>query len=390
MPIIDFNDRYHRETFVNFFQDEFLPDDFSPLEEEIDLDFKPQHINRVTWLGECESLGLKVYEVTHNSPHDPRVSLTKDTFRLMKQFNDFHALGLFTSPNSGNYRLSYITIGVIPDDRKIKYEYSNPRRYSYFLGPEAKINTPSRFLVKKGRILSIDDLQDRFSVEVVNKEFYRGIAALFTKLVGGKRQEGSKTSEYKPMLELPSTTDHKTMQEFAVRMIGRIVFCWFLKKKTTPNNESLVPGEILSLEAVKKYKNYYHTILEKLFFQVLNTPQEERRDEFKTGHFAGIPFLNGGLFEQHTYDFYELDPLFGTSKKNNTLIVPDEWMLELFKLLEEYNFTIDENTSTRRCWAVYLKICWQRSTRKPGKRPVNPPAVTIPRAPSWNTWWMRV
>jgi adenine-specific DNA-methyltransferase len=345
MSSINLNEPFHRETCVSFFQDELLPEDFTPQEEEIDLLFNPQYIQQVTFLGDSRSLGIKVYQVTHASPHDPRVSLTRETFRLMKEYNDFHVLAFYTTPGSLNYRLSYVTIGITAEDKKVKYEYSNPRRYSYYLGPDAKVNTPARFLIKKGRIVDIDDLQERFSVEVVNKEFYRRIAALFTGLVGGKRKDGTKTSDYKAILKLPSTTDHQKMQEFAVRMIGRIVFCWFLKKKSAPDGDSLIPGNVLSLTAVKGNKNYYHTVLEKLFFQVLNTPIKDRGEEFKTGPFSRIPFLNGGLFEPHHDDFYESNELTGTSKYDNTLIVPDNWMEELFELLEEYNFTIDENTS---------------------------------------------
>jgi hypothetical protein len=88
----------------------------------------------------------------------------------------------------------------------------------------------------------------------------------------------------------------------------------------------LIPGNVLSLTSVKENKNYYHTVLEKLFFQVLNTPLKDRGEEFKTGPFANLPFLNGGLFEPHQDDFYELNELSGTSKYDSLLIVPDNWM----------------------------------------------------------------
>ncbi|MCU0287141.1 MAG: hypothetical protein MUF15_12200 [Acidobacteria bacterium] len=198
--------------------------------------------------------------------------------------------------------------------------------------------------MKKGRVNSLADLKERFSLEVVNKEFYREIALLFTKLIGGKRQEGNKTNEYQTILRLSSIINHEKMQEFAVRLIGRVVFCWFLKKKAVPGGLPLIPEEILSLQAVLNNKNYYHTILEKLFFQVLNTPPEKRRDEFKHGYFAHIPFLNGGLFEAHEDDVYEIDSFTGLSHLND-VIVPDAWLEDFFKLLETYNFTIDENTS---------------------------------------------
>ncbi|MCP5102742.1 MAG: hypothetical protein GY950_05165, partial [bacterium] len=345
MKNIDFNRPYERATFMDFLRDIFLPEDFTPSQQEMDLEFTPRYITRVTLLGQCPDLGLNVYEIQHPSESDPRVTLTKETFKLMKAYRDFNALAVFISAKSENYRLSYVTMGLNPEGAKITYEHSNPRRYSYFLGPEAKINTPTRFLVDRGRVTDMDGLRDRFSVEVVNKEFYSEIAALFTELVGGKRKEGAQTNEFDGCLRLPSVTDRQKMQEFAVRMIGRIVFCWFLKKKTTSGGRPLIPRDILSLQAVKGNRNYYHTILEKLFFQVLNTPQEQRREEFESGSFADIPFLNGGLFEPHNDDIYQLNPLSGTSKFDNTLVVPDEWLDKLFDLLERYNFTIDENTS---------------------------------------------
>ncbi|MCP4151898.1 MAG: hypothetical protein GY757_29420, partial [bacterium] len=212
-----------------------------------------------------------------------------------------------------NYRLSYVTMGVKPEETKVSYEHSNPRRYSYYLGPDAKVKTPARFLVEKGRVSDMDDLQDRFSVEVVNREFYSEIATLFTQLVGGERGEGAKAKKFDGILRLPSVSNREKLQEFAVRMIGRIVFCWFLKKKTTDGDKPLIPEGILSSKAVNGNSNYYHTILEKLFFQVLNTKQELRREEFKSGKFEGIPFLNGGLFEPHNDDRYELNESSGTS-----------------------------------------------------------------------------
>ncbi len=341
---MDFNSTYNREAWRRFIREEFLPEEFEPREEPVALFIKPRYIKGLTYLGEARTWGLKVYEIRHESAQDPRVSLTKETFRIMREYNQTRVLALYTSPHTGNYRLSYVTLGFEPDDKRVKVEYSNPHRYSYFLGPEARVHTPTRYLIKKGRVGSLGDLKERFSVEVVNKEFYREIALLFTMLVGGERREGRETAEFKPLLKLPTITDHKKLQEFAVRMIGRVVFCWFLKKKAVPGLP-LISEEVLSLRAVKENRNYYHAVLEKLFFQVLNTPRENRREEFRTGVFAGIPFLNGGLFEPQWDDRYELNPATGTSMADNTLIVPDAWMEELFTLLETYNFTIDENTS---------------------------------------------
>jgi hypothetical protein len=41
------------------------------------------------------------------------------------------------------------------------------------LGPDAKIKTPTNFLVNKGKVNDFEDLMSRFSVDVVTKEFFK-------------------------------------------------------------------------------------------------------------------------------------------------------------------------------------------------------------------------
>ncbi|MBE3128761.1 MAG: Eco57I restriction-modification methylase domain-containing protein, partial [Actinobacteria bacterium] len=133
-------------------------------------------------------------------------------------------------------------------------------------------------------------------------------------------------------------------KEFSVRLIGRLVFCWFLKKKCSDKGTSLLPEKLLSSKAVIRKSEFYHNILEPLFFEILNTPIKERKKEYQLPPWAQIPFLNGGLFANEYNDYYEIDQL-GISKYINTLKVPDSWLKELFEIFEIYNFTIDENTS---------------------------------------------
>jgi len=184
---------------------------------------------------------------------------------------------------------------------------------------------------------------EAFDVEKLNKDFYSKIALSFTQLVGGKRKVGSRTEEFEALLKLPSTTDHQKMQEFAVRLIGRLVFCWFLKNKESENKHPLIHEEVLSTGAVRS--NYYHDVLEPLFFEVLNTPIDSRLEQYQSNDWENIPFLNGGLFEPNSEDYYEINEVTHESKYLNTLVIPDDWFSELFEIFEGYNFTIDENTS---------------------------------------------
>jgi hypothetical protein len=343
---MDFKAKYKRGDYLNFFRNYLLPEDFDDQSEDVSLGFKPQHISKVTKIGEVPSLELNIYEVTHPSENDPRVSISRDAFRLLAQYGVKRALIVFNSESSSNFRLSLVTIDLKWEEgKRVQKEYSNPRRYSFFLGPETKTHTPEEYLIKQGRVKDFEDLKNRFSIEVVNKDFYTQIAVLFTQLAGGKRTIGRKSIDAgRGLLNLPSTVDDTLDKEFTVRLIGRLVFCWFLKKKRSDKNIPLLPEELLSSEAVSENKGYYHGILEPLFFQVLNTPVDSREKKYQNAPWSQIPFLNGGLFTPHHHDFYEPGPL-GISKHINTLKVPDQWIKELFEVFETYNFTIDENTS---------------------------------------------
>lgn len=343
---MDFKVPYNRNEYIDFFRSHFLPEDFRDHSEDIAVGFKSNLITKAVKIGEVPSLELFICEVSHPSENDPRVSLSRDAFRLLAQYGAKRALIIFNSDNSQNFRLSLVTIDLKWEEgKRVQKEYSNPRRYSFFLGPETRTHTPEEYLIKQGRVKDFDDLKGRFSIEVVNKEFYTQIAVLFTQLAGGKREIGRKSIDAgRGLLNLPSTVDDTLDKEFTVRLIGRLVFCWFLKKKRSDKNISLLPEELLSAKAVSENKGYYHGILEPLFFEVLNTPSDNRTKKYQGSPWSQIPFLNGGLFTPHLHDYYEPGPL-GISKHINTLKVPDHWIKELFEVFETYNFTIDENTS---------------------------------------------
>jgi adenine-specific DNA-methyltransferase len=258
----------------------------------------------------------------------------------------FRALAIFHSPGSDDWRLSLMTATPERTDKgKVALTYSNPKRLSFFLGPNAKVNTPTKFILKREKIINFEDLKSRFSVEVVNKEFYKEISGLFTQLVGGSVQIGKKMENHEALLKLPDVQDHsQTSLEFAVRLIGRVIFCWFLREKKSNQSKSLMPHELLSLQAVKHNPDYYHNILEPIFFEVLNKPFKSRKEDYNKEPFSSIPYLNGGLFAPHDDDFFSYN---GDRQavNHNTVVIPDEWIRKFFEVLETYNFTIDENTS---------------------------------------------
>lgn len=336
---------YDRETFLQFLENHFIPN-FKKDLRPINTQGLPS-IQKAYSLGRCKELDLQVFEFQFIGSSNKRIALTKEAFQVMRSSAIFKALAIFYSNETRDWRFSLMTATPERTDRgKVKLSYSNPKRLSFFLGPNAKTNTPTKFILKKDRIMDFDDLKSRFSIEVVNKEFYEEISRLFIQLVGGVLNKGKVKEDLKSLLKLPSMEDKsKACLEFAVRLIGRVIFCWFLREKKSNQGKSLMPNTLLSSNTVNQVPDYYHKILEPIFFEVLNKPMIMRKEEYNKEPFLSIPYLNGGLFSPHEDDFYKCLNNDYQSQFHNTLIVPDEWLKSLFAVLETYNFTIDENTS---------------------------------------------
>lgn len=155
-------------------------------------------------------------------------------------------------------------------------------------------------------------LWDSFDLHPINRKFYEGISTRFVNLV--------------QHLESSSMCDRRDATQFANRMIGRIVFCWFVKKKGFIAEEF----DYFNSSVYSDDSDYYRDRLETLFFGVLNCPSEERTSADKV-----TPYLNGGLFEEHPEDF----------ARNPKLSFPTNYFDDFFSFLSAYNFTTDESTS---------------------------------------------
>jgi hypothetical protein len=152
-------------------------------------------------------------------------------------------------------------------------------------------------------------LWESFNFEPINRKFYQELVERFSLLV----------------LHLEKEFGRKPSVMFTTRLIGRLLFVWFLKKK------NLINTNINYFQVADPYDQtgYYKDYLEILFFEVLNQEISERNNNDTT-----TPYLNGGLFDVSSTDFHN-DP---------KLSFPNGYFNQLFDTLNKYNFTVDESS----------------------------------------------
>ena len=285
-------------------------------------------------------IGLFHYNIRQGSVANKLVGLRN----LVKSFinptwGEFDA-ALVVFDSGDHWRLSFIC--------DIKGEATSPKRYTYVFGSDDLLyRTPIErfnFLKKKG--ISFENLRTAFSVEALSDEFfdkYREQYADFIQYVTGKRfvKVGSKWEEKilgEPDTALMQAFNHneKKIRDYVKKMMGRITFLHFLQRK------GWMCGDLNYMQNMfenSQYKDdYLDSVLEPLFFGILNTKPAEREalfadygwDKSLLDEWKDIPYLNGGLFERDEED--EPESRF-----------PADYFKRLFQFFSEYNFTIDEN-----------------------------------------------
>lgn len=344
-------DKYSNTNLIAFLRDK-LPS-FKPDDENLDHLFQEEVFDKyesIEKIGEA-TINKDDVIIIASETTEPLTERTgkKNQYEIAKKIlkHEVKDAALFVFYDSeGNFRFSFVKANYLGTKR----EFTEYKRYTYFVSPN---QTNKTFIKQVGScsFSSLDEIIEAFSVEPLNKQFYQEIAKAFYELIGGKYKQGTKTiNADNPQLVLPSTPlkdNRKIYQEFAVRLIGRTIFCWFLKNKKSEAGIPLIPETWLSSNTVVEVNNqqhdYYHSVLEKLFFLVLNKREEDRKDYTLPQDANIIPFLNGGLFEAHPDDYFPTDSQ-GIHQISFGLKIPNTWFLELFKVLEQYNFTIDENS----------------------------------------------
>lgn len=326
---------FNQLEFTHFIKN-FLPDFKLDLRK---VDKGSSGFSEVLRLGEAPSLMTSVLIVRSKKSINSRISLTNNSFKILKAHNIYRALIVYVNDDDSIWRLSLLTaLPTFDSTGKVVISYSNPRRHSYVLGSDIGIATARKYLSNMGPITDFENLQYRFSVETVNKDFYKEIAEHFYELVG--RYGDNKEVLKKPVLKLPGKkTSIEDLQNYSVRLLGRIIFLWFLKQKRSISGNPLLPADLLS-KSDGSQSDILHERIEPIFFEVLNKQISQRGKDFQDDLHNQVPYLNGGLFQAsdgEAGDFYD------QNLKKSEIDIPDSWFNALFNTLNTYNFTIDEN-----------------------------------------------
>ena len=247
------------------------------------------------------------------------------------------ALVAFHADGVPDWRFSLVYKDYIFRDGSIQATLSEPKRSSFLVGENELSHTAEQQFVD---LLQNEDkesftrIRDAFSVERVTKEFFKEYKSLYLELSSIIQNDIDKNAQ----LHEAFATNHIKADVYAKRMLGQIVFLYFLQKKgwlgvDKGQKWGCGPHDFLqNLFRNHHAKDFFSECLNPLFYEALAT------DRSADAHFfprlgCRIPFLNGGLFE----------PLNGYDWKTIRLHIPNSFFEKLFATFDRFNFTVRED-----------------------------------------------
>jgi hypothetical protein len=172
---------------------------------------------------------------------------------------------------------------------------------------------------------------DAFDVERLTKRFYQDYRSIFEQV-----QQVIKANNPHAYFD-----DTNRLHQFAQRLLGRIMFLYFLQKKGfLAGDRSFLKTQYRRLQPDPDDTDFYDTVLEPLFFDILNRQRSDMDSPW-----GKIPYLNGGLFDRD-YGEGSIDPMGWATPE--TVRLPNVLFdvsgeKGILKFFNSYSFTISEN-----------------------------------------------
>ncbi|MCL6523941.1 MAG: Eco57I restriction-modification methylase domain-containing protein [Thermoflavifilum sp.] len=263
------------------------------------------------------------------------------------------ALVAFVSPNNDDWRFSLVKMEYKFNEKgKVEEEFTPARRHSFLVGKNENSHTAQSrllpLLLNDEASPTLADLEEVFSVERVTEEFFEKYRELFLRL----KESLDDIVKKNPKVEADFKEKNVDTVDFAKKLLGQIVFLYFLQKKGwfgVKRDSQWGTGSKQFLRELFEgkhctYDNFFNDILEPLFYEALRIDRRHD-DDYYSRFNCKIPFLNGGLFDPiGNYDWVHSDILIPNELFSNNNKTKDgdtgDGILDVF---DRYNFTVKED-----------------------------------------------
>lgn len=281
------------------------------------------------------------------------------------------ALVNFVAPqNKKVWRLTLVAKDSELTEQGIKEKTTHAKRYTYLLGPsETCKTTAERFeSLSTEKQITFQALVNAFSVEKLSKAFFDEYTLHYQKFCDYLQESNFRKSVFKITIPANATKEEKDkackpIRDFVKKLLGRIVFLYFVQKKgwLGASDTNYKDGLTDFIKQLFKQSGgndaFYSTWLTVLFFETLN--KERSNDDFKMpdGKKVKVPFLNGGLFDKEDHDEHILtfkSKLFHHPDFEDTLLTEKnkDNARGFLDFLDAFNFTVYEDSPDDHTVAV--------------------------------------
>ena len=282
--------------------------------------------------------------------------------RYLEQIRKKAALTVFYD-DSSEWRLSFVKRGheLIRDQNNnisTRTILSSAKRHSFLVGSERNHTCKSRFLdlMENNSKPSLNDIEEIFNVETVTDEFFEEYKELYIKLKNNLDYLLKDSKKTDSKLYNNFTVHGIDTSDFAKKLMGQIVFIYFLQKKgwlgvldgqewgegSKDFFKKLYNKEYYDWENAEEESNsFFNNCLERLFYKGFSFPDPENHNYIKEFGFK-VPFLNGGLFS----------PIRGYEWENTIIEIDNNIFEQIIEVFDRFNFTVREDNPLEKEVAV--------------------------------------
>jgi len=366
-----------RDTFQNPFDEQrfrlFAKNLFNDLDESKAFSYQGQyipdaykdHVRQYKRLGkytgpEGAALDVLVVNLKREAALDRARTMQRNfiAWYLKHRGEKEAAIVAYHTEGLDDWRFSYVRMDYRAEQDesgkvRVKTDLTPARRYSFLVGKNEPNHTAQQQLlpiVQDDRNNpTLAELEKAFNIESVTREFFERYKNLFLKV----KEELDELVEKDRRIREDFTAKGINTADFAKKLLGQIVFLYFLQKKGWLGVEKDSAGTFkgwgsgpkdflqrLYRKEIVPYGNFFNDLLEPLFYEALAIDRGE--ESYYSPFKCKIPFLNGGLFE----------PINGYNWQETDIHIRNETFGELFDTFDLYNFTVREDEPLEKEVAV--------------------------------------